>query len=441
MPYKLILFDADETLFDFAQSEIIAFQKTMEPYVGRHSLEKVFDRYKKISRKLWARVEKGKVSNSYLKVERFRRLKRLYRLKLDPEALSETYLDNLAQQSILLPGALELCRELHKNYRLGILTNGIEKVQRQRLAQSPIRPYVDFMVVSEECGFAKPDPRIFKYALEKADHTEVRSVLMVGDRLEADIAGASAAGIDSCWYNISKRARGEHSPTFEIHSLEELIPQIENRKNKFFWEENAKSWTEVLESNAIASRSVTGPAVIGEILKRRPATVLDIGCGDGWLSDAIHAESIQYFGIDGSKGLIDIARARRTGEFQHVSYEDISGGWQPAMSMELIIFNFSIFEENPLDLLKHVHSFMNSTGTLIIQTLNPRATKKDEWQVEEFKTIPGKFKGTMPWFSRTLASWQYLFKQANFEVEEIVEPVIEGRPASMIFILKKLVSS
>jgi 2-haloacid dehalogenase len=441
MSYKLILFDADETLFDFTQSEIIAFQQTMEPYVGRHSLEKVFDRYKKLSRKLWARVEKGKVNNGYLKVERFRRLKRLFKMKYDPQQVSGDYLDTLANQSILLPGALELCRDLHKNYRLGILTNGIEKVQRQRLAESPIKSYIDFMVVSEECGFAKPDPRIFKYALEKAGHTDVKSVLMVGDRLEADIAGAEASGIDSCWYNISKRAPGEHTPSFEIHSLEELIPQIENRKNKIFWEENAKSWAEVLESNAIASRSITGPAVIGEILKRQPATVLDIGCGDGWLCEAMSDEPIQYFGIDGSKGLIDIARARRTGEFQAVSYEDILAGWQPSVPMDVIVFNFSILEENPLHLLKQVRSFMSSTGTLIVQTLNPRATQKDEWQIEDFKMIPGKFKGTMPWFSRTLASWQGLFKQANFELEEMVEPVIEERPASMIFILKKLVSS
>jgi putative hydrolase of the HAD superfamily len=442
MSFKLILFDADDTLFDFAKSEVVAFENTILPHIGEIALEHVFERYKKISRKLWSRVEKGKANNNYLKVERFRRLKRLFKLKYDARVISEQYLDHLSQQAFLLEGAEELCRELHKNYRLGIVTNGIEHVQRRRLASSPLAKYFDFMIVSEECGFAKPDPRIFKYTLEKALHEEITSVLMVGDRLEADIAGANVLGIATCWYNPSKIPRTGAIPTFEIHSLKDLLGRLKAHTNKKFWDDNAENWNRIIESDGIGSRAVTNPAILQEILKRKPRRVLDVGCGEGWLSAPLAAQGIEYLGIDGSIGLTQLAQKHKDKleniTFEAVSYAQIEKGqWKPPVPVDLIVFNFSLLDEEIVSLLRAAKTYLNASGSVLIQTLNPRGTSESGWQLEDFKTMKGAFKGTMPWYGRTLEKWLEVFIEAGLQLEEAVEPVYENKPASIIFILKK----
>lgn len=229
MAFQLVLFDVDDTLFDFAQSEIIAFHATLsQPVLERipdANLDEMYEHYKKISRKMWARVEQNRMNKDFLKVERFKRLFKKYKVKkLDAQLIADQYLSNLAKQAQLIEGALEVCTELKKHCRLGLVTNGIDAVQRGRLERSGMGHLFDFMVVSEECGFAKPDTRIFKYTLEKALHSDVKTVLMVGDRLEADIHGANEAGITSCWFNPNKSIRkSKIEPHHEIHHLNDLL--------------------------------------------------------------------------------------------------------------------------------------------------------------------------------------------------------------------------
>ena len=73
-----------------------------------------------------------------------------------------------------------MLRRLRKRYRLGVVTNGIDRVQRSRLAASGLAPLFETVVTSQSCGFAKPDPRILHVALE-AMGVAPRHALYVGD--------------------------------------------------------------------------------------------------------------------------------------------------------------------------------------------------------------------------------------------------------------------
>jgi HAD superfamily hydrolase (TIGR01549 family) len=77
---------------------------------------------------------------------------------------------------------------------IGLITNGPTEVQRQKVDLLGIGDLVDFVVISEEFGVAKPDPAIFAEALRLATATADRA-LFVGDSPEFDIAGARASGI------------------------------------------------------------------------------------------------------------------------------------------------------------------------------------------------------------------------------------------------------
>jgi putative hydrolase of the HAD superfamily len=87
---------------------------------------------------------------------------------------------------------------LAKRFRLGVVTNGIDRVQRARLAASRLGSFFETVVTSEGCGYAKPDPRILHVALD-ALGVVPRDAMYVGDDPEVDGRAAAAAGVAFCW--------------------------------------------------------------------------------------------------------------------------------------------------------------------------------------------------------------------------------------------------
>ena len=84
---------------------------------------------------------------------------------------------------------------------LAVISNGLGEVVYARLARLGLSDYFDAVVVSSEVGVAKPNPAIFEAAFERLGSPDKATTLMVGDSLTSDIAGGSAFGIDTCWYN------------------------------------------------------------------------------------------------------------------------------------------------------------------------------------------------------------------------------------------------
>jgi putative hydrolase of the HAD superfamily len=111
-------------------------------------------------------------------------------------------------------------RQLRKRYRLGLVTNGIDRVQRSRLAASGLAPLFETIVTSQSCGFAKPDPRILHVALE-AMGIAPRHALYVGDDPPTDGAAARAAGVRFVWMDRGHETRGRR-PARRVQSLNEL---------------------------------------------------------------------------------------------------------------------------------------------------------------------------------------------------------------------------
>jgi len=162
MDYELILFDADGTLFDYDRAERHALEKACRMHRLEYS-ERLLERYRKINSALWRQLEEGFITSAEIRVERFRSL--LCELGLDaasaPE-LAQDYLSHLAQGAYLIDGAEEICRYLAPNYRLAILTNGIQEVQTSRFQASPLVPYFDRLILRQPLTDDKPRPEIFE---------------------------------------------------------------------------------------------------------------------------------------------------------------------------------------------------------------------------------------------------------------------------------------
>ena len=129
----------------------------------------------------------------------------------------------LSEGSFLYEESLELVKDLAKNYRLTIITNGLCAVQDNRIKKSVIAEYFEDIVVSEEIGVSKPNPEIFQHALNNINYPHKNKVLMVGDSLRSDIQGGINFGIDTCWFNpgLNLNETGIE-PTYTISDLTEL---------------------------------------------------------------------------------------------------------------------------------------------------------------------------------------------------------------------------
>jgi len=220
MTYTWLLFDADNTLFDYDTAEATALANSFQQF-GLDFDQTTGAQYRTINAQIWHDYELGHITQQDLRAERFRRLFTAVNLAVDAEAFSRQYLVNLSQASHLLDGAEALLRRLAARYHIAIITNGIASVQRPRLAASPIHDLVEAFVISEEVGVAKPDPAIFDVAFARMGQPAKAEVLIIGDSLSSDMQGGLNYGIDTCWYNPAGKL-ASLPVTYEIRQLEEL---------------------------------------------------------------------------------------------------------------------------------------------------------------------------------------------------------------------------
>lgn len=222
MAYSTILFDIDGTLFDFDRAQAEALEATLRAFDVPFdaAARRAFER---INTELWRAFERGEVSQPELQSLRFERLfETLGASAGDHDSISERYLDHLSERAHLLDGAHQLVNELHGDFRMAIITNGITRVQRSRIARSGLEPLFDAILISGEVGCAKPDRRIFELALDRLGSPSPTEVIMIGDSLSSDIRGAVDFGIDACWIRPGHAAGAEHDAEFEIEHLDEF---------------------------------------------------------------------------------------------------------------------------------------------------------------------------------------------------------------------------
>lgn len=225
MKYQAALFDADDTLFDFPVCERLALERLFR------ELDIVdpegADRYHWINERCWKALERGEMSREELKVGRFRELLKPYGRAFDIPDVAFRYEMALSEQAQLLPGALEAVKRVAERMPVAIVTNGIARVQRGRMAISPLTPYVSALMISEEVGASKPDPKMIFAALEALGGVPAERALLIGDSLSSDMTAAARAGVDACWVNPDGVKNDRGIPVrYEVRSVLEAVPII-----------------------------------------------------------------------------------------------------------------------------------------------------------------------------------------------------------------------
>lgn len=223
MKYKVILFDADETLFDFKKAEREAFKNTMIDFGIDYDESYHFNTYEEINCAIWKELEQGLITQEKLKTERFRRFIDKLDMNFDENEFASTYMKYLGDGSFLFEGAIELIEDLSNKYILSIVTNGLTIVQERRIKKSVIAKYFKDIVISEEIGISKPHPNIFEHAINNLGEFSKDEILMIGDNLSSDIKGGINYNIDTCWYNPNKVENTSNlTPTYEMTDYKEI---------------------------------------------------------------------------------------------------------------------------------------------------------------------------------------------------------------------------
>ncbi|HET7650721.1 MAG TPA: class I SAM-dependent methyltransferase [Gammaproteobacteria bacterium] len=208
------------------------------------------------------------------------------------------------------------------------------------------------------------------------------------------------------------------------------------------WRRNAAPWTLAVRDRQIESRRlVTDRAIIDAILDFTPETVLDLGCGEGWLARALCQAGIRVTGVDAVPELVAQARNGGGGEFLTLAYEELGEG-ELALQVDLAVCNFALLgNESVSTLFAAIPSLLNPGGAFIVQTLHPVTAcgdlpYRDGWRQGSWDGFDQAFSDPAPWYFRTLESWIDLFALHRLRLLETREPLHPRtrQPASVIFI-------
>jgi len=203
MPTRAVLFDLDDTLFDHrgaARTALMDVHQRHVPGVAFAAFEQQHMHHLEV---LHLDVLAGRISIDDARRERFRRVFAAVGATLDEagaDAVASAYRRAYMDARCALEGAIALLDAVRPHARIGIVSNNLIEEQREKLHFCGLAPLIDALIVSEEAGMSKPDPRIFHIALERLGVGPDEAV-MFGDSWTADIVGAARAGLRRVWFN------------------------------------------------------------------------------------------------------------------------------------------------------------------------------------------------------------------------------------------------
>ncbi len=209
------------------------------------------------------------------------------------------------------------------------------------------------------------------------------------------------------------------------------------------WNQNASAWITTIENEQIASRKlVTNKAIIDAVMSYSVNSILDLGCGEGWLTRELTIKGMEAWGVDGVSALIEKAQLMNCGNFLVASYEDIVNNNKIDIHFDAAVCNFSLLGRETVDnLIASIPNLLKNNQLLFIQTLHPimgcgESAYIDGWREELWNGFNSDFKQAAPWYFRKLETWINLFKSSGFSILECREPInpLTKKPASIIFV-------
>ncbi|MDL5514557.1 class I SAM-dependent methyltransferase [Arenibacter sp. M-2] len=210
------------------------------------------------------------------------------------------------------------------------------------------------------------------------------------------------------------------------------------------WNKNALEWIKVIDNAEIESRKFTNKAILDVLGNSSAIKILDMGCGEGWLTRTLMGMGKSAVGMDAIPQLLENAKNKGQGTYFQMSYEEIIlENPIPKAPYDAAVFNFCLYQREGLSqLLRQVKKSLSENGYIAIQTLHPffllenDLGYKSQWINDSWKGLPGNFTEGHSWYARTFESWMSVFKKAGLQLHQCQEVNNDNnKPVSVIFIL------
>lgn len=225
MPYKFIYFDLDDTLLDHRAAEQAALLDVHAhfPLFETTDTSTLIDTYHTVNSAQWAQYSQGEISRQDLQRNRFEQT--LEKLDLDSSdytQIGQYYIACYRNHWQWMEGAEALYQRVVQKYPVGILTNGFAETQRKKLDDFGFYRSAEHVVISEDVGALKPDPKVFEYATRQTG-LDKDDILYVGDSYTSDIKGGSNFGWDTAWFTQNGEAEKHRKAEFVFSDFNDLV--------------------------------------------------------------------------------------------------------------------------------------------------------------------------------------------------------------------------
>ncbi len=228
----LLLFDLDDTILRFSAGQPkfwrLALEQHLPARVEQHA--RLLARIEERNHEYWSDAARAFWGRQNMHAARRHIAWSALELEGIARDVCERIADEMTERTEAdvrpFEGAIDTLRQLRsRGHRLALLTNGSAAFQRRKLTRFALEPLFELILIEGELGVGKPDARVFGAALQHFG-AAAADAWMIGDNLEADIAGAQQLGIAGVWHDALGRGlpeRAEVLPRRVIQKLPELL--------------------------------------------------------------------------------------------------------------------------------------------------------------------------------------------------------------------------
>ncbi len=232
MAIKAVLIDIDNTLLDFDACVKKAIEGGFEKFGLCSYDDSVFGVFQRVNSRLWQKIELGTMTYEELLEERWNIIFSELNASFDGRVFEEYFRKYIFESAIPVDGADEILVYLKERYILCVASNGPYAQQVNRLKKAGMLSDFSKLFISESIGFSKPSQEFFLHCLgelnaecgsqsEREIHPS--EIVMIGDSLSSDMAGAITFGLKTCYFDKNKTQKTDGLPVdYVIDNLRDI---------------------------------------------------------------------------------------------------------------------------------------------------------------------------------------------------------------------------
>lgn len=217
---KAVLIDIDDTIFDFEKCSKNSFLKTLEKFNLKFK-EENFSYFNKVNDILWTKQKLGEINIKEVFIKRDYLMGKYFNLDIEKGLFNDLFVKFLCNEIEMVDGIEDLLLYLSDKYKIFTASNGIYKMQENRLKKSNLDKYFDKIFVSDKIGFEKPDKKFFQKIMDLTKFSN-DDLIMIGDSIKSDIIGAKNSKIKSIYFNKEDKKISDKNFTYQVKNLSEI---------------------------------------------------------------------------------------------------------------------------------------------------------------------------------------------------------------------------